>query len=83
MLFNFELNKKLEGSGVSVVAVNSGVAMRDLFIHREGESALTNFLLRLTKPFICTFGQIPSDDGLQTIIYCATALNIHSGGYYV
>ncbi|EDV29177.1 uncharacterized protein TRIADDRAFT_49836 [Trichoplax adhaerens] len=80
LLFAHELNKKLQGSGVTVNSLHPGVVRTDLGRHYEWAKSYWVVLLR---PLLMLILKTPLQ-GAQTSIYCAVAEELEgvSGRYY-
>ncbi|KAG5850158.1 hypothetical protein ANANG_G00079240 [Anguilla anguilla] len=74
ILFTRELAKKLEGTGVTVYAVNPGMVNSDAFRH------LNNSIQTFMKAF--SFLLRRPAEGAYTTLYCALTPDLKSGGYY-
>jgi retinol dehydrogenase 12 len=71
MLFTRELARRVEGSGVDVVAVHPGLV--DTEIMRSAPRWVKLFMHRNMRT---------PEEGARTSVYCATAPDIVNGGYY-
>ncbi|RDD40165.1 Retinol dehydrogenase 14 [Trichoplax sp. H2] len=80
LLFAHELNKKLQGSGVTVNSVHPGVVRTDLGRHSEW---VKSYWIVLLRPLLMLILKTPLQ-GAQTSIYCAVAEELEgvSGHYY-
>ena len=77
VLFSIELDKRLKGTGVTVVAVDPGFVNTDISRNYTGIIAT---IQKFLAPYI---GKTP-EHGARTTIFCATASEIpeHSGQYF-
>lgn len=77
ILFNRELARRLEGSGVTANCLHPGfVATR----FGDNSGGIMSFLVRIAKPV----GAISPEKGAETIVYLAASPDVtgRSGGYY-
>ncbi|KAJ0022786.1 hypothetical protein NQD34_014920 [Periophthalmus magnuspinnatus] len=74
VLFTRSLDKRLQGTGVSVYSLHPGVVQTDLWRHLNGPQQC---VMKVVSPFTKS-----STEGAQTSIYCAVEPSLESGGYY-
>ncbi|CAH8646129.1 unnamed protein product [Heterobilharzia americana] len=75
VLHAYELNKRLEGTGVVAVSLHPGTVNTEL--QRDYSSFAVNLFKPLSKPFFVTPWK-----GAQTTIYTVLTDNLVPGGYY-
>lgn len=76
MLFNFELARRLEGSGVTTNALHPGVVRTGIWNTQPGVIGLA---MKLVTPFFIT-----PEEGAETIVYLASSPEVEgvSGDYF-
>ncbi len=79
VLFTYELARQLEGTGVTVNAVNPGLVATNFGLNNLGQGWLTGLLRR-----VYGLVAISAEQGAQTAIYLATSANVEgvTGKYF-
>ncbi|XP_005097012.1 retinol dehydrogenase 14 [Aplysia californica] len=79
LMFTKELSKRLDGSGVSVLALHPGMVATDIARH-----VVSRVTAKLFSPIVVALGLRDASEGCQPVVYCASAEELKGcSGVYI